>query len=639
MTPFDENDPKAWYQAARFGMFIHWGAYSTAGVEASWSLMAPELSEAMFGTTTRISEKDYMQLPARFNPVDFDAEAWVRTAQQAGMRYMVITAKHHDGFCMFDAPGTDYKITKTAFGRDVCQELAQACAKAGMRLGFYYSPPDMHHPGYRDTRKPVVDTWTGQPERKEWASYLDYMESHLRKLLTDYGPVSVIWFDGLTNMGKYDPARFHNLIHNLSPQTLINDRLGAGFDFVTPEQSIPKTGIPVHTGKPPAGMDPGGDGFFRLVCALIRVPLIGGLLMKQVRKYQNGGLELAPVLQTPYPAPQDFQPWETCMTSGTSWGYNPQESTWKTTQELLQNLVRAASGGGNYLLNVGPTGAGVFPPQAIELLQVIGQWMRTYGETIYGSTYTPLRNQPWGEATRKGSRLYLHIFHWPAGGKLSIPNLPVNAQAIHLLGVGPGSSLNFSQNGPALEVSLPAAAPDANVSVLAVDFNEPAEGLAAYSPAPQAKIDARQFMRTRAKNNLLINAFLNALIAVASFRLRTHIPFAEAVVDELITVAIITWLVGWIGIGVARSEIIKGNLFTPAKILPGIRLPHGTGSRALVLMLFMVCAFGGLILANLLFLLAPAGISGWGYIVFKTLYTGICAALASALAVQSVFNE
>src|SRR5665648_384528 len=148
------NDPlpthlqtSGWYQHAKFGLFIHWGAYSVAGVEASWPIMAPDLSEAMFGTQTRITEDDYSALPARFNPVDFDADAWVRTAREAGMRYIVITSKHHDGFCMFDAPGTDYKITNTPFGRDICLELSQACAKYDMRLGFYYSPPDMHHPG------------------------------------------------------------------------------------------------------------------------------------------------------------------------------------------------------------------------------------------------------------------------------------------------------------------------------------------------------------------------------------------------------------------------------------------------------------------------------------------------------------
>ena len=192
-----------------------------------------------------ITEAEYVTLPQKFNPIDFNPDEWVRTAQIAGMRYIIFTAKHHDGFCMFDAPGTDYKITNTFYGKDICLELAQACAKVGMHLGFYYSPPDMHHPGYRDTRKPATKNWLGEPKRKAWGEYLDYMESHIRKLLTDYGEVSILWFDGLVNHGKYDPPRFHKLIHELSSNTLINDRLGDGYDFITPEAIHPQEG---HSG-------------------------------------------------------------------------------------------------------------------------------------------------------------------------------------------------------------------------------------------------------------------------------------------------------------------------------------------------------------------------------------------------------
>lgn len=170
------NNRLDWYQEAKFGLFIHWGAYSVAEVEASWPIMTPELSEAMFANTRRISQKEYVSLPSRFNPTEFDPDLWVQTAKEAGMRYIVITSKHHDGFCMFDAPGTDYKITNTAYGKDICLELAQACARQNMKLGFYYSPPDMHHFGYRDTRKPATANWTGEPKRKEWAAYLDYMD-------------------------------------------------------------------------------------------------------------------------------------------------------------------------------------------------------------------------------------------------------------------------------------------------------------------------------------------------------------------------------------------------------------------------------------------------------------------------------
>lgn len=635
-----------WYLESRFGMFIHWGAYAAAGVEASWSMMAPDLSEAMFGTTTRISEAEYQALPAQFNPFDFDAEGWVHTAQKAGMRYIVMTAKHHDGFCMFDAPGTDYKITKTSFGRDVCKEMADACHAAGMPLGFYYSPPDMHHPGYRDIRKPVVDTWTGEPNRKEWASYLDYMETHLRKLLSDYGPISIIWFDGLTNMGKYDPARFHSLVHSLSPQTLINDRLGGGFDFITPEQFIPKDGIPVRTGKPPAGIDPGGDGFFRLVVQMFKVPGLRGWVRKQMQKYQDGTMQLAPVLQEPYPSPERFQPWETCMTIGGSWGYNPKETAWKSSGELVRNLVRVASRGGNYLLNVGPTGWGAFPTQVLERLNSIGQWMKVHGEAIYGSTYTPLQNQPWGEATRKGSQIYLHIFDWPVntnwpnGPRLEIADFPVSAQAVRLM--EDGSSLSFSQNGSTLEVILPLEAPDPDVSVLVVDFTDPNQNLTRFSPTKETRLLPLQYLWAQSKGSLVINTIINGLIALLTYRLRPQIPFGEAAVDILITTGIIAWLVSWLVIGSARSEVIKGNIALSAQKL-GPKLPwsavKGPGLRAWLITLAFIVIFGGLVLDGALYLLAPSGLSGWGYIIFKTLYTGVCAGLACAAAIQSVFVE
>ncbi len=281
-----------WFQESKFGLFIHWGAYTVAGVEASWPIMTPDLSAAMYKNKTSIAEEDYIKLPMDFNPTEFNPDEWVRMAKDAGMRYIIITAKHHDGFCMFDAPGTDYKITNTPYGKDICLELSEACAKEGMRLGFYYSPPDMNHPGYRNQKKMATKNWLGEPKRKEWQSYLDYMESHIRKLLTDYGDVSVIWFDGLTNHGKYDSHRFHKLIHELSPNTLINDRLGDGFDYVTPEQFIPKNGIPARTGKPPARVDPGGDAFYGTILKLFKIPGIRGFLDKQLQKYAKGDLEL-----------------------------------------------------------------------------------------------------------------------------------------------------------------------------------------------------------------------------------------------------------------------------------------------------------------------------------------------------------
>src|SRR5580692_1827800 len=239
-------DRTSWYRNAKFGMFIHWGPYSQASVEASWPIMVPKPGG--------ITEAAYRALPATFNPTRFDPHAWVDLARQAGQKYMVFTTKHHDGFCMFDSAYTDYKITRTPYGKDIVSQLAQACHEDDMPLGFYYSPPDMHHPGFRDTSKSASENWHGQPERPEWQSYLAYMQQQLRELLTQYGPVALIWFDGLNDQEKYDGAHVLRTIREIQPATLVNDRLGVDGDYETPEQFIP-TAIPTR-GVRLTGVDP-----------------------------------------------------------------------------------------------------------------------------------------------------------------------------------------------------------------------------------------------------------------------------------------------------------------------------------------------------------------------------------------------
>ncbi len=495
------------YDDARFGLFLHWGPYSAAGIEASWPIMAPEIAEAVFRIDRKIAEADYVRLPDRFDPVGFDADEWVRVAKDAGMRYILFTAKHHDGFCMFDAPGTDYKITKTPFGRDVCKELAVACEKAGMPLGFYYSPPDMHHPGYRDTSRPATANWTGEPKRKEWASYLDYMESHVRALMTGYGKVHAIWFDALVNHNKYDPARFKRLIREIDPDTLINDRLGDDYDFITPEQFIPKAGVPLRTGKPPAGVDPGGDAFFRLVCGAYRLPLLHGWLRGVFDKYAEGGLELTKVLQAPYPSPDRFQPWETCMTMGSSWAYNPDEKAWKSPSALIRNLLSVVARGGNYLLAVGPTGLGTFPPEAVERLQRIGAWIRANGDAVFGTTYAPRQVFDWGVAARKDGTLYLHVFDWPTEGVLRVAGLPRPVAAARLLRTGQALPFEADAEHGAegdVRILLQEVSPDAESTAIALDLAA-APGTAGWPAYDDAILGARtagKYLRTQ-----MINSF------------------------------------------------------------------------------------------------------------------------------------
>ena len=440
-----------WYRDAKFGMFIHWGAYSVAGVEASWPIMKPE----WFPHSRPITEQEYAELPRRFNPTGFDPAAWVKSARAAGMRYMVITTKHHDGFCMFDAPATDYKITNTPYGKDVVGLLAAACHEQNMPLGFYYSPPDMHHPGFRDTRQPARENWNGEPSRPQWASYLDYMESHLRALLTDYGPVAIIWFDGLFGVTKYNPPRFHKLIHELSPQTLVNDRLGPGGDYVTPEQFFP-SGVPIRPAEEPADITPG------TVNAILG---LGKILPQKWFAALLGWLAQQRYPTALHPTPQEFQLWETCMTMNDSWGYNPNDKNFKSPEKLIQTLVEVASRGGNFLLNVGPTPQGTFPAEALARLQRIGEWMGANGESIYATTYGPVQGVPPVRTTAKAGTTYVQLIDRPAG-RLDLTGVPGKIASVSVL--AGGKTCAFEQSGDRLQIDVSAAAPDAFIPVLAL---------------------------------------------------------------------------------------------------------------------------------------------------------------------------
>jgi alpha-L-fucosidase len=420
-APADSAEAKRtqWYRDAKFGMFIHWGPYSLASIEASWPIM-----------TEGFNETEYRALPQRFNPENFDATALVRLAKAAGQKYMVITTKHHDGFVMFDSLFTEYKITKTPYQKDIVAELAEAAKAEGMPLGFYYSPPDMHHPGYRDTSKPASANWHGEPWRPEWPLYLDYMELQLTELLTRYNDVALIWFDGLGQQGKYNGRRFHDLIHRLQPATLINDRIGLPGDFGTPEQFAPK-GIPT---KKPRGTNDGGT-------------------MTDWTKKGN------------LPKPEEFRLWETCMTINETWAYNKNDRKFKSSRDLIRTLVDVASKGGNFLLNVGPTPDGTIQPEFQERLMAIGKWLKVNGDAIYGTTYGPLQELTFGRSTQKGNTVYIHVFDWPKGS-LEINDFSGQAAAASLLaGHRP---LKFTQNGRNLKIEVPTQAPDPDVSVVAL---------------------------------------------------------------------------------------------------------------------------------------------------------------------------
>jgi alpha-L-fucosidase len=414
----------AWWRDARFGMFIHWGLYSAGAGE--WDGKTTAGAGEWLMNDLQIAPSRYAALVPRFNPVKFDARQWVRIAKEAGMKYIVITSKHHEGFAMFPSTLTDWSIQSTPFRRDPLKELALACREEGIHLGFYYSIMDWHHPDYAP-RKPWSDVTARPPD---FDRYVAFMKGQLKELLTDYGPISVLWFDGeWENTWTYDRgADLYNYVRALQPGIIINNRVNteqpllagqrAFGDYKTAEQSIPPNGL---------GTD-----------------------------------------------------WETCMTMNNTWGFKSTDQDWKSVEVLVRNLIDCASKGGNYLLNVGPTAEGLIPDASAERLKQIGQWMRRNGDAIYGTSAGPfVKPLPWGRCTQKVSSdtttLYLHVFNWPADGELLLPGLKNRVRSASLLPVS-GQEMEFlpvETAGDGLVLTVPKGAPDPISSTIVVRIAGP----------------------------------------------------------------------------------------------------------------------------------------------------------------------
>jgi alpha-L-fucosidase len=361
--PDARHDPRLdWFRDAKFGMFIHWGLYAIAAGEWKGERI-PGIGEWIM-YRARIPVKEYEQLARQFNPVKFDAAEWVSLARRAGQKYLVITAKHHDGFCLFKSSVTTYNIVDaTPFGRDPLKELAAECARQGVRLGFYYSQTqDWHHPGGDG------NDWDYDEATKDFDGYIEhYVKPQVRELLTNYGPISVIWFDTPRRISFQQSKELVDLVHNLQPGCLVNGRIGNGLgDYAEARDNV----IPE-----------------RLV----------------------------------------DQDWETPATINDTWGYKYYDENWKAPRDLIRKLVDIASKGGNYLLNVGPTAEGVIPQPSVERLLAMGEWLDVNGEAVYGTRPGPLQGLGWCRTTVKraaaggAGRLYLHVFDWPAGGEIRLP--------------------------------------------------------------------------------------------------------------------------------------------------------------------------------------------------------------------------
>lgn len=432
-APPTENDERmSWWREDRFGLFIHWGLYAIpAGV---WEGAPVNGAGEWIMDTAKIPPSEYEKLAPRFNPGRFDAAEWARIADDAGMKYVVITTKHHDGFCLFDSKHTDYDVMGASpLHRDIMKELSEAVRARGMRMGWYHSIMDWHHPDAKG---------------EAFAAYEPVLRAQVEELLTNYGPIGVMWFDGewigewTTDRGK----SLYDLCRRLQPATIVNNRVGKGRqgmqgltaegdhpgDFGTPEQEVPETGLP--------GVD-----------------------------------------------------WESCMTMNDTWGFKTADGNWKSADTLIDTLVDIVSKGGNFLLNVGPTAEGLIPPESVERLAAMGRWMRVNGESIYGAGASPFTDLGWGHCTTKPGSLYLHI----RGGETSVelPGLMNEVTGAALLGDA-SASVKVQQTARGVKVGLPARhenGPGPRVVRLSIAGTAAvvAEPQAAAAPDPEGTIVLR----------------------------------------------------------------------------------------------------------------------------------------------------
>ncbi len=351
-VPVARQAARAWFQDARFGMFVHWGVYSLLG-QGEWVMQ-----------NQRIPVPTYEWLASTFDPVRFDARAWVTAAREAGVRYITITARHHDGFSMFATKATRYNIVDwTPYHRDPLKALADECHRQGIRLFFYYSQLDWHNPDYWP--RGSTGQYAARPDSGDWDHYIAFMKQQLTELLTHYGPIGGIWFDGMWDKPDADwhLSEIYALIHRLQPAALI----------IPNHHQAPKPGEDVQTFEQDL---PGAN------TAGFNTTTVGAL------------------------------PLETSLTMNNSWGFTIGDRNFKSTDDLVGYLVRAAGNNANLLLNIGPRPDGTIQPEALTRLHAIGEWLRTYGKSIYGTRGGPIPPRPWGVTTQRGDTVFVHVLQW-----------------------------------------------------------------------------------------------------------------------------------------------------------------------------------------------------------------------------------
>lgn len=397
------NERVKWFRDAKFGMFIHWGLYAEAA--GHWNGKTYYGIGEWLMKRAKIKTCDYEKLTQTFNPVKFNAEEWVRVAKDAGMKYIVITAKHHDGFAMFKSEASKYNIVDaTPFKRDPLKELADACRKAGIKLGFYYSQyQDWHEPGAGG------NTWEFAGTENQFNEYFEKKcLPQVKELLTNYGPLGLIWFDTPGKMTKEQSMELVNLVRKYQPDCLVSSRVGNGV----------------------------GD----------------------YRDFGDGEI----------PAKRIDEAWEALFTHNNSWGYVDMDHSWKSTKEIIRMLSDVNGKGGNFLLNVGPLGDGSLPSESVKVFRQTGQWIDKNKDGVYATTCSPFPVLPWGTSTSKAGELFLHVYQWPADHALRVPGIQTDVRKVSLL--ESGEILNSHRQGNDLLIDLPCRMPDPLNTIIKVEY-------------------------------------------------------------------------------------------------------------------------------------------------------------------------
>jgi len=410
-----------WWTEARFGMFIHWGLYALPA-RHEW-----------VKNRERMTNEQYQKYFENFNPDMFNPREWAKMAKEAGMKYVVLTAKHHEGFCLWDSKYTDYKATNTPFGRDIIKEYVEAFRAEGLKVGFYYSLIDWHHPDYTiDRQHPLrqeSDTAYARLNKgRDMNKYREYMKNQVRELLSNYGEISIIWFDfsfpGQYGKGRadWDSEGLLKLARSLQPGIIVDDRLDlrdveGGWDFTTPEQ-VKVDKWPEYNGK--------------------KIP------------------------------------WETCQTFSGSWGYYRDEYTWKSPAQLIELLIESVSKGGNLLLNVGPTARGTFDYRAQERLKAMGDWMRLNSRSIYGCTEAPAEFKAPANTLLTynpvSKRLYVHLLAYPLN-RITLPGIAGKIRYVQFLHDASEIRYNTVQGTNDVSLQLPVLKPPVEIPVIEVILN------------------------------------------------------------------------------------------------------------------------------------------------------------------------